>query len=419
MLVTWFTPQRADALTLTIPKDPINSIESTVVAADVIVRASLVQSNVRDAFPLWRSAGLFSSTFPSKKSVYVCKLNVTEVLKGPPELANAKGLVFACESKPGETKDSIFCLVSAAHYFAVKAATTQQSGAFANEAWVLDQGRGETFIIPIDAASRVFDSAGHAIKGTDAILSAVRREAQHPLVEQFGSLYLQFSGTSEYFYDPFGPEQGLKILADRRTEGRARQWIKSKDPGDRWNAVNVLKQFRSPENIALLQGLLSDQTSGYFLGDPSFSGWAYTAAGKWHGEAYTIRRAAWDALNHWGTSAYRAGGSSQICCPICQHLASRRVGALDPGHFTGDGHPRLAQTRTIARGASCFEFLPLRSGGRAVAVEPMAHRRSDSRQSSQLRSKRNRRAGWPPAMAQDRAVDRSCTREHQCRSAHG
>ena len=50
----------------------------------------------------------------------------------------------------------------------------------------------------------------------------------------------------------------LVVPISDRMEGDARQWIKSDILGLREDGVKVLAQFKSPENIALLKGLLAD-----------------------------------------------------------------------------------------------------------------------------------------------------------------
>lgn len=84
---------------------------------------------------------------------------------------------------------------------------------------------------------------------------------------------------------------GLRVPLDERTEGKAKEWIKSARADVRGNGITVLGHFKSDENIAVLKTLLTDPDAQASIEGPKTI------------QKYPLRAAALAALHVWGVEA--------------------------------------------------------------------------------------------------------------------
>lgn len=269
---------------------PEDSIEWSVFDSDVVVRGvvtSLQPSTTDPAFP---------HTIISIKVLETLKGNTNPTLTCLADTADIH--VF----KDGEF---LFFLLKTPRQLANRQPTTQQAKIYATYPFVLRNSWGR-FPIPLDRKPDrpVFDAYLHPLLQRDQILAPARHEAQNPPNVQFGMLEIQISATSQSFIHPIQgtPYQPayLNLLVDSRAETRARDWVRSSDPWDRWNGAMVLSHFQSPQNIEIMTALLADpyQADGDWPGGSDFR-WI-SGSGKWlELTRFPMRIVACEALKTW------------------------------------------------------------------------------------------------------------------------
>jgi hypothetical protein len=274
---------------------PEDSIEWTVFDTDVIVRGQVSRLETLAVHP----------------AIAVASVKVLETIKGPA----AETVSFLVDSGDGinwSKGEQLFFLVRTPRYLANRQLTAQQAAVYAAHSLVL-RNAWQRYPIALDVKPErpVYDASLHPLETAAAILAAVRHEAQHPPAVQFGLLEIHISATSEFFVHPIagGAYQPgyLNLLVDSRAELRAREWVKSADPWDRWNGAMVLSHFQSPANAALLTPLLNDSYKAD--GDwPLGSDFRWNGGvGKWREVyRYPMRNVAYAALKQWGAAPAEA-----------------------------------------------------------------------------------------------------------------
>jgi hypothetical protein len=270
---------------------PEDSLEWIVFDSDVIVRG--VVSHIDD-----KSA---DKSF----SHSVVTLSVLETLKGPA----GKSLTFVNEFgdiNRWKTGEHLFFFINTPRYTGNQFASTQQVKVYSAYPLVIRNATFNRDPIPlIGKLDRAFfDAQFHPLQTPEAILSLVRYEAANPPKIQFGLLEIHISSSSQIFMRPqdrltYQPAY-LNLLVDHRAEARAREWVKSTDPWDRWNGAMVLSHFQSPQNVALLTPLLNDK----FKAESDWPGGSdfrlTPGSGRWRQiYQYPMRHIAYNALKEW------------------------------------------------------------------------------------------------------------------------
>ncbi len=270
---------------------PEDSIEWSVFDTDVIVRGVVSQLQTNAVDPAFA----------------VVSVKVLETIKGSP----GETLTFLVDSGDGKNwgkGEQLFFLVNTPRYVANRQLNARQAAIYAAHPLIL-RNAWQRYPIPLNGKPHptVYDGYLHPLETAEAILAAVRHEAQHPPEVQFGVLEIHISATSEFFVHPIAGsayQPGyLNLLVDSRAELRAREWVKSSDPWDRWNGAMVLSHFQSPANIALLTPLLSDPYKAD--GDwPEGSDFRWNGgAGKWReAHRFPLRNIAYTTLKKWGSA---------------------------------------------------------------------------------------------------------------------
>jgi hypothetical protein len=235
----------------------------------------------------------------------IVTLRVTEVLKGAP----AETLTFftATESANGwEIGEHLYFLVGSQRYLTQFGQThlgTNAATALASVPLAMRWNWRNHPLLTSEGApapSQEYDGHGRQLTTARAMLDLIRREAANPPKQPKGVLELHVSPQSTFFpsekaqYSPY-----LNLLVDERAEARAKEWIGSPQPLDRWNGVQVLSRFPSPENAALLRGMLADpfEADGHWPGGSDFI-W-HGGYGKWRVTLYPMRGSAYEALKAW------------------------------------------------------------------------------------------------------------------------
>lgn len=268
-----------------------DSIEWSVFDTDVIVRGEVSQLQ----------------TYAIDPAFAVASVNVRETIKGQ-AAPTVTFLVDSGNSTNWAKGEHLFFLVNTPRYVANRQLNAQHAAIYAAHPLVL-RNAWQRYPIPLNGKphSTVYDAYLHPLESAEAVLAAARHEAQHPPTVQFGLLEIHISATSEYFVHPIAGsayQPGyLNLLVDSRAEIRAREWVKSADPWDRWNGAMVLSHFQSPENIALLVALLNDPYKAD--GDwPEGSDFRWNGGvGKWRETyRYPMRNIAYTSLKKWGSA---------------------------------------------------------------------------------------------------------------------
>jgi hypothetical protein len=148
------------------------------------------------------------------------------------------------------------------------------------------------------------------------VINAIKTEVRRGSPEYRGEFTIDFSDKSEFLkrvpatkseqMEVYYALYGLIIPLDRRAEAHARQWVKSGDPIDRYNAARLLAEFRCDQSVALLKALLGDP----FTADITWPRDYYSTfrlidadrPGKWKETRRPIRQFAWHTLKQWGAA---------------------------------------------------------------------------------------------------------------------
>jgi hypothetical protein len=120
------------------------------------------------------------------------------------------------------------------------------------------------------------------------ILAAVRRIAANP---------------PDHYVEPVALFSGGRILhvpATPRLQELAQSWAAEKTVYKRTLALQALRPFKSDQNIAIAQALLSDTRS------------EQVRMGKWQEGTYDVRARAKEVLNEWGIAVPKLAGSGPI-----------------------------------------------------------------------------------------------------------
>ncbi|HYE19637.1 MAG TPA: zinc ribbon domain-containing protein [Tepidisphaeraceae bacterium] len=274
---------------------PEDNVEWTVADSDVIVRGVVGQAGMvtADGVGIMRFTVRVTETIkPGSGTGRPVDVGTTLVVAAPSQPAIAVGSEYVC-----------FLVRTDRYLTRMGTLPAGLTAAYKACEYVLrhDPNRNPLPLNHNGSSLAMLDLDGERIP-VAVILPRLRAESARPTDANAGSMELYISPTSEAFpatkrtYPQF-----LNILVDKRTEAKARQWIKSADPADRRNGAVVLAKLKSEENAAALRGLLTDpfvHADWYWPDgmDIRFPG----ADGKWKVTHYPIRRIAYEGLANWG-----------------------------------------------------------------------------------------------------------------------
>lgn len=274
---------------------PGMSMEALVRDADVVVLGTAIDSRERSFPP------------PNRNTVSMVTVRIAETLKGTPPAGGT--IIFGCYGTVAEWRgqERVYFIKTPRRFMANRGFSAEEAAFWQSAGWVLDNFTGANpaaLSAELGRYNALYTADLEPLLTRDDILRAARREAALPEGEYHGQLEIYLRGQSPFFKQP-DPERaiyGLVIPIDRRAEARARQWATSPEPFDRWNAVQVLNKFDSPENRRLLARLLQDPFVAPVEYWPDWGGFVMVNAmgrGKWAGKPYPMRREAFAALLGW------------------------------------------------------------------------------------------------------------------------
>src|SRR5262249_35102980 len=140
------------------------------------------------------------------------------------------------------------------------------------------------------------------VTGRETILQAVRDAvAILPSKQKLDSLCLSIPPSSPAYQKGMRHRDLLRVPLVPRLEELARQWVNSNDSDFRRNGIHVLEQFKSPENLQFLKGLLGDSenfVTGAQQRELVFP-LSFVTIESGGTRIYPIRQAAYDVLRRW------------------------------------------------------------------------------------------------------------------------
>ena len=147
-----------------------------------------------------------------------------------------------------------------------------------------------TGCVPLDGTATAYDIALRQVTRREDLLRAARDvgDASAPLIR----LPLPHAIRSDP--RPRDSDSNLVVPKLRKIETHAREWIRSDDEIWRHAGISAIAHFRSPENIALLEPLLSD--TGFDYTTAHYREFRQT---RWKTGVSPLRERAWNVLRQW------------------------------------------------------------------------------------------------------------------------